>query len=84
MEIGVKVLAEDYRYGLCRHILSAYFTFVAVDEETRKPIPIPPILPESDAERRRYEEANERRRRRREEAELRRQYRERFDREMRL
>ena len=46
MEIGVKVLTEHYATRETKHILSAYFTFVAVDEE-RQPIPVPPSIPET-------------------------------------
>jgi acyl-CoA hydrolase len=70
MEIGVKVLSEHFRTGEKRHILSAYFTFVAVDEN-RKPVPVPPILPETDLEKRRYEEAEDRRMLRRQASEYR-------------
>ena len=67
MEIGVKVLSEHYRTGQMRHILSAYFTFVAVDA-SRKPTPVPPIAPETPIEKRRYMEAEDRRQRRKREA----------------
>ncbi len=68
MEIGVKVLAENYHRRGHRHILSAYFTFVAVDEE-RHPVPVPEVLPQTPIEKRRYEEAEIRRQRRKREAE---------------
>ncbi|MBA2728705.1 MAG: acyl-CoA thioesterase [Parachlamydiaceae bacterium] len=68
MEIGVKVLAENFRTGDKRHIISAYFTFVALDENKR-PIEVPQILPETPLEKRRYEEAGLRRERRKKEAE---------------
>lgn len=67
MEIGVKVLSEHYRTGERKHILSAYFTFVAVDENGR-PIEVPPVLPKTPLEKRRYAEADMRRERRKEEA----------------
>jgi acyl-CoA hydrolase len=68
MEIGVRVEAEHYVTGDVRHILSAYFTFVALDDN-RKPIEIPPVIPETSLEKRRYQEANERRERRKKAAE---------------
>ena len=60
MEIGVHVAAEDSFSGDTRHVVSAYLTFVALDEagKTRK---VPRVLPESADEKRRYEEAQQRR-----------------------
>jgi acyl-CoA hydrolase len=60
MEIGVKVFKEDFRTGEQVHILSAYFTFVALDDNFR-PVEIAPILPETSEEKRRYQEAEDRR-----------------------
>jgi acyl-CoA hydrolase len=60
MEIGIKVLAEDFRTMRSTHIVSAYFTFVGVDAQL-KPTPIPPVVPESADEKRRYEQAEHRR-----------------------
>lgn len=68
MEIGIKVTAEHYRTGEKKHILSAYFTFVAVDEYL-KPVEVPGVIPETPIEKRRYEEAEIRRQRRRQEKE---------------
>jgi len=72
MEIGVKVEAEHYKTREKRHILSAYFTLVAVDENQR-PVEVPGVLAETEDEKRRYEEAQIRRERRREGAEERRE-----------
>ena len=60
MEVGVKVWAENMRTAYNRHVASAYLTFVALDKD-RNSIPVPPLEPETDEERRRYEEAGERR-----------------------
>jgi acyl-CoA hydrolase len=60
MEVGVKVMAENLLTGEQHHTCSAYLTFVAVDREGNK-IPIPPVIPESDEEKLRYEQAGERR-----------------------
>lgn len=70
MEIGVKVIAEHYATGERRHILSAYFTFIAIDEN-KVPTEVPPIIPETPLEKRRFEEANLRRENRKKEAEAR-------------
>lgn len=68
MEIGIKVSAEHYMTGESKHILSAYFTFVAVDDYLR-PVEVPQVIPETPVEKRRYEEAEMRRKRRKEEKE---------------
>jgi acyl-CoA hydrolase len=70
MEIGVKVCAENYRTHEVRHILSAYFTFVAVDEH-RRPTEVPQVTPETPLEKRRYKEAGVRRDLRKQETEAR-------------
>jgi acyl-CoA hydrolase len=60
MEIGVKVWVEDLQTGAVRHTSSAYLTFVALDA-TGQTVPIPPVIPETEDEKRRYEEAAQRR-----------------------
>ena len=60
MEIGMKVFADDFQTGQRKHIVSAYFTFVGVDEKLC-PIEIPPVIPETEEEKRRFREADERR-----------------------
>ncbi len=63
MEVGVRVEAESPRTGEKRHTSTAYLTMVAVDEHG-KPIPVPPLLAETDDEQRRQREAEVRRRNR--------------------
>ncbi|MFT3742213.1 MAG: acyl-CoA thioesterase [Gammaproteobacteria bacterium] len=70
MEIGAKVLSENPHTGEQKSIVSAYLTFVAVDAN-QTPIEVPPLIPETEIEKRRYEEAELRRQRRRSEAEQR-------------
>lgn len=60
MEIGVKVFVEDLQTGAVRHTSSAYLTFVALDASGNR-VPVPPVIPETEDEKRRYEEAAERR-----------------------
>jgi uncharacterized protein (TIGR00369 family) len=60
MECGVRVDALDPVSGRTRHANSAYLVFVAVDDDGR-PRPVPPLLVETDEEKRRQREANLRR-----------------------
>ena len=60
MEIGVKVMTEKLLTGERLHTCSAYLTFVAVDLKGRA-IAVPPVIPETDDEIRRYQQAGERR-----------------------
>jgi acyl-CoA hydrolase len=60
MEIGVRVQVENLLTGQRKHTSSAYLTFVALDELGKR-TPIPPVIPETDDEKRRYAEAQERR-----------------------
>ncbi|MBS1857774.1 MAG: acyl-CoA thioesterase [Acidobacteria bacterium] len=60
MEVGVKVMTEKLVTGEHVHTCSAYLTFVALDKEGRATA-LPPVVPESAEERRRYDQAGERR-----------------------
>jgi len=61
MEVGVKVFAENILTGERKHTSSAYLTFVALDQKC-EPRVAPPLILETDEDRRRYREAGERRR----------------------
>jgi len=63
MEVGVNVYLEDYIRGERQQTSSAFVTYVAVDEEG-KPTAVPPLVPRTAEEKRRYREALERRRHR--------------------
>jgi acyl-CoA hydrolase len=56
MEVGIKVVAENIRDHAVRHVNSCFFTMVAVDDN-RKPAPVPPLLPATPDEKRRFEQA---------------------------
>jgi acyl-CoA hydrolase len=60
MEVGAKVIAQHPLTGEERHTNSCYVTFVALDKEGR-PAPVPPVLPETEDEKRRYEAGRQRR-----------------------
>ena len=60
MEIGVRVEAENLITGVVRHAASAYLTYVALDHQG-KPREVPPLILETEEERRRNSEAKQRR-----------------------
>ncbi|MFF3215129.1 acyl-CoA thioesterase [Streptomyces sp. NPDC002886] len=61
MEIGVRVLAERWNESTpATQVGSAYLVFAAVDAEG-KPRQVPPVLPETERDERRYQEAQIRR-----------------------
>ena len=60
MEVAMQVWAENMRTGDRRLCTTSFYTFVSVDADGR-PIPVPEIIPESDFEKERYEQAADRR-----------------------
>ena len=56
MEIGIKVIAENIRSQEVRHVNSCFFTMVAVDDHG-KAAAVPPLQPQTDDEKRRFEAA---------------------------
>jgi acyl-CoA hydrolase len=60
MEVGVKVFVENYISDTAKHVASAYLTFVAVDKQGNR-LRVAPVIPETDEQRRRYDDAGRRR-----------------------
>lgn len=60
MEVGVKVWVENISQDKREHVASAHLTFVAVDGKGGR-IVVPPVIPETDEERQRYDDAGRRR-----------------------
>jgi acyl-CoA hydrolase len=60
MEVGVKVWVENLRTGERRHTSSAYLTFVALGPAGER-MPVCQAIPETEEEKRRFEEAGARR-----------------------
>jgi acyl-CoA hydrolase len=60
MEVGVKVWVENLQTTEIKHTSSAYLTFVALDAVGKKVV-LPPIVPQTEEERRHFDEAAARR-----------------------
>jgi acyl-CoA hydrolase len=60
LEVGVKVFAESFREGKRTHTNSAYLTFVSLSKDGL-PAKVNEAIPETEDEKRRYEEALKRR-----------------------
>jgi acyl-CoA hydrolase len=71
MEVGVKVFVENYIADTAQAVASAYLTFVAVDGAGHR-LQVAPVIPESEEQRRRYDDAGRRREIRRSELDRRR------------
>jgi uncharacterized protein (TIGR00369 family) len=65
MEVGVHIDTENLATGKRNHVASAYLIFVALDERGR-PASVPPVIPESQSEKLRYQQAELRYRQRKE------------------
>jgi acyl-CoA hydrolase len=61
MEVGVEVYSENAMTGERKHTTSAYVTFVAIDEKTRRPKPVPPLIVKTAEEKKRFRDAAARR-----------------------
>ncbi len=63
MEAGVRVVAENPITGECTHTNTAFVVYVALDD-TGRPIDVPPLILETEEEKRRWTEAEIRQHRR--------------------
>lgn len=61
VEVFVEVFAADIMGHHARRCNSAYFTFVALNQENGEPVEVPPVLPLTEIEQQRYESAPRRR-----------------------
>src|SRR5260370_39414011 len=62
MEVGVEAYSENVLTGERKHTTTAYVTFVAIDQVTRQPKTVAPLIVKTAEEKRRFAEAAERRR----------------------
>jgi len=61
VEVFVEVFAADIKGFNTRKCNHAYYTFVALDDEKEKPIPVPAVIALTEIEQQRYESAPRRR-----------------------
>ena len=61
VEVYVEVFAANIKGQSPRRSNHAYFSFVALDDEKKKPIPVPPVIPLTEIEQQRYDSAPRRR-----------------------
>jgi acyl-CoA hydrolase len=61
VEIYVEVMASDVKGGNPRRCNHAYYTFVALEDVTLKPIPVPQVIPLSSEEEKLFDSASRRR-----------------------
>lgn len=61
MEVGVEVFSEQILTGERKHTTTAYVTFVAIDEYTKQPKTVRPLLLKTPEEKQRFRDAAERR-----------------------
>ncbi|WP_134088058.1 acyl-CoA thioesterase [Olivibacter sp. XZL3] len=52
--VGIKVLAENVKTHAIKHTNSSYFSMVALDEQTNKPVQVPGLILENEIEIQRF------------------------------
>jgi acyl-CoA hydrolase len=61
MEVYLEIFAQDMKGGNARMTNSAYMTFVALDDDKKKPILVPQVLPLTTEQQKRFDAALRRR-----------------------
>lgn len=61
MEIGIRVVSEDFKTGIFKHTNTSYFTMVALDKVTKVPENVPGLILKTEDEVRRFIEGKLRR-----------------------
>ena len=59
MEVGVRIESENPQTAITQHTVSAYMTFVSLND-AGKPQRVIPVIPETNIEKRRYQEGKSR------------------------
>ena len=59
LEVGIRVVAENYRTGSSRHVISCFFVMVAMDDDGR-PREVTKFTPANEVEQRRWADAERR------------------------
>lgn len=62
MEVGIRVVSENFTTGSIRHTNTSYFTMVALNPETKNPEPVAGLLLEGSEDIRRFLEGRLRKR----------------------
>ena len=60
MEVGIKVVTENIQQRSVRHTNSCFFTMVAMDDN-RRAVAVPPRMPQTSEEKRRFAQGKQRR-----------------------
>lgn len=65
MEVGIRVVSENFTTGVIKHTNTSYFTMVAINPKTKKPEPVSGLLLQDSEDIRRFLEGRSRKRLRR-------------------
>jgi len=60
MDVGIRVIAENHRTRVQRHVMSCFFVMIAMTDDGQ-PTEVAAFVPETDEDKRRWAEADQRR-----------------------